>query len=127
MEPVPYEITEDDIDEVLNAHESTGGGRYTEEERAEIRRHVLQHVVELDDIVRTAPETGSGETGLGEDPLERIGSIGEHPGEQSPDRREMALAAIEDLLIRDGYIELYADETRAFPATTERDTERDDY
>ncbi len=70
MESVPDEITEDDVDEVLNAHEPTGGGRYPARERVEMRRHVL------------AP--------------------------------------------RPRYIELFADEKRVFPVTTEHDTERDD-
>jgi hypothetical protein len=38
----------------------------------------------------------------------------------------MALGAIEDLLIRDGYIELFSDDARAFPPMRWRDTERDD-
>lgn len=119
MEPVPYEIREEDVHEVLSAYESTGGREWTDERRRGAIDHVLKNVVDLDDIVRTAPEdrrrTGS-----------RAGSTTERPGETSPERREMALAAIEDLLIRDGWIELAEDETRAFPASAKPDSERDD-
>jgi len=128
MEPVPYEITEDDIDEVLNAYEPTGGGRFPEEEREAIRAHVMRNVLDLDEIVRSAPETDDIATaGAGENRLPgRAGPLAERPGDQSPDRRDLALGAIEDLLIRDGYVELYDDESRAFPPSRERDTERDD-
>lgn len=94
MEPVPYEIRESDVDEVLGAWQETGGRTWTEKQRAAAREHVMSNFVELDQIISTAPET--------------------------PARREMALAAIEDLLIRDGFIDARADERRVFPATTPR-------
>jgi hypothetical protein len=123
MDPVPYEFTEDDIDEVLNAYESAGGGRFPEDVRVEIRRHVLRNVVDLGDIVRAAPETEAPGTRT---LTGRVGPIAERPGEQSGDRRELALAAIEDLLIRDGLIDIDADEARVFPVVRDQDTERDD-
>lgn len=127
MEPVPYEIREDDVDEVLDAYEPTGGGRFPEGERAEIRRFVLGRVLDLDDVVRTAPEDDEPEAAAGEGILPgRAGQPGERPGDQSPQRREVALAAIEDLLISEGYIDLDAGETRVFPALATRDSERDD-
>lgn len=120
MEPVPYEIRADDVDEVLNAYEPTGGGTFDEEARDDARRHVMRHVAELDEIVRATPEEPTGER------PGHAGPVSEHPGDSAPDRREMALAAIEDLLIRDGYIELEPDESRVFPAVTTPDTERQD-
>lgn len=128
MEPVPYEITADDIDEVLNAYEPTGGGRFSEEERVEIRQVVMRNVRDLDETVRAAPETDDVATvGAGRDLMPgRAGPIGERPGDQSSDRRELALGAIEDLLIREGYLELFDDESRVFPPAREPDTEHDD-
>ena len=119
MEPVPYEIREEDIDEVLSAYEGAGDGEWPEDRRREARAHVMRSVKDLDDAVRTAPEERRRSAG-------RTGSIGDRPGDNSPERREMALAAIEDLLIRDGFIELSDGETRAFPVAVERDSERND-
>jgi hypothetical protein len=112
MDPVPYEIREEDVDEVISAYESVGGGDYTEEDRVEARRHVMRNVIELNETVSTAPEerrVGRREFG------DRSKPIGIRPGDQSNARREMALAAIEDLLIRDGFIEAPEDEPRVFP------------
>jgi hypothetical protein len=122
MEPVRYEVKQEDIDEVLDAYEPTGGGRFQEDERKEIRAHVMRNVLDIDEIVRGTPET-EGLASAHAD-AQRAGPVGERPGDQSSDRRETALAAIEDLLIRDGYLDLDADESRAFPATGEHDTER---
>ena len=123
MDPVPYEIRDEDIDEVLDAYEPTGGGDWPEEQRREVRAHVMRNVTELDETVRSASEDPSDALGAAGD---RAGNIGDRPGERAPARRDMALAVIEDMLIRDGYIELDADEARAFPVTAEADTERDD-
>ncbi len=123
MEPVPYEIQEADIDEVLDAYEPTGGGDWPEERRREAREHVLRNVVEIDDTVRTASEDPADALGAAGD---RMGSVGDRPGDRSPDRRDMALAAIEDLLIRDGFIDIDEDESRAFPPATEPESERED-
>lgn len=97
MEPDPYTIREEDVDEVLGAY-----GDLPPDLRERARAHVLRNVLDIDDIARTAPAS--------------------QPGA----RREVALAAIEDLLIRDGYIDVAADEPRVFPVTVERDTERND-
>lgn len=123
MEPVPYEIREDDIDEVLDAYEPTGGGDWPEEARVEARNHVMRNIKDIGDTVRSAAEDPSGDAGI---LTTRTGPESDRPGDRAPDRRDMALAAIEDLLIRDGYIDLDADEARTFPATGEPDTERED-
>ena len=123
MEPVPYEIREEDVDEVLSAHEPTDGGDWAEEQRARARDHVMKNVTELDRIVRSAAED---ESGTVQGQPSRAGDIADRPGDRAPARRDMALAAIEDLLIRDGFIGLAEDETRAFPATTAPDSERND-
>lgn len=122
MQPVPYEVKQEDIDEVLDAYEPTGGGRFPEDERKEIRAHVMRNVLDIDEVVRGVPET-EGLASAHAD-ARRAGPVGERPGDQSDERRETALAAIEDLLIRDGYLDLDADESRAFPATGTRDMER---
>ena len=114
MEPVPYEIREDDIDEVLNAYEPTGGGDWPEDARSEARSHVMRHVTEIDETVRSASEDPSDALGAAGD---RMGDAADRPGDRAPARRGMALAAIEDLLIRDGFITPDADEDRVFPAT----------
>jgi hypothetical protein len=121
MDPVPYEIREEDVDEVISAYESVGGGDYTEEDRVEARRHVMRNVIELNETVSTAPEerrVGRREFG------DRSKPIGIRPGDQSNARREMALAAIEDLLIRDGFIDTAEDEKRVFPVVTNTDESR---
>ena len=114
MDPVPYEIKEDDVDEVLDAYEPTGGGDWPEDRREEARAHVMENVLELNETVGSASEDPSDSLGAAGD---RMGEESDRPGERSPARREMALAAIEDLLIRDGFIDVDADEERVFPAT----------
>jgi hypothetical protein len=121
MDPVPYEIREDDVDEVISAYEAVGGGDYTEEDRVGARRHVMRNLIDLNEMVSSAPEerrVGRREFG------DRSQPVGIRPGDQSNARREMALAAIEDLLIRDGFIELEADEERVFPVVTDTDEAR---
>lgn len=115
MDPVPYQIREEDVDEVLGAYEATGGGTFTDEDRASAREHVMRHVLELDETVRSAPESDTARETRADVP--RAGTGNERPGEDSAVRREMALAAIEDLLIRDGFIEADADDRRVFPVT----------
>jgi hypothetical protein len=121
MDAVPYEIREEDVDEVLSAYEPVGGGDWPDEIREEARQHVMSHVVDLAELIRTAAEDPTESVGTG-----RTDNMGDRPGDREPERRDMALAAIEDLLIRDGFIDLEADESRAFPVTGEPDTERDD-
>lgn len=117
MDPVPYEIRPEDVDEVLSAYEGVGGGEWTEERRADARAYVMRHVLELDEIVRSAPEERRVIPRLDTATADRSLPEGIRPGDNSPERREMALAAIEDLLIRDGFIDAAADEARVFPAT----------
>jgi hypothetical protein len=123
MDAVPYEIREEDVDEVLSAYEPVGGGEWPDEQRQEAREHVMSNVLELVELVRSASEDPSDELGAAGD---RAGDMGDDPGQRAPARRDMALAAIEDLLIRDGFLELDANEARVFPATGEADDERDD-
>lgn len=122
MDPVPYEIEEDDIDEVLDAYEPTGGGEWPEERRKQARAHVLKNVVEIDETVRSASEDPSDALGEAGD---RMGDAADRPGDRAPARREMALAAIEDVLIRDGFIDVDADEPRVFPPTARGGTGSD--
>jgi hypothetical protein len=96
MDPVPYTIREEDVEEVLTAYETP------DDIRAAARDHVMKQVIDIDDIVRTTPERDRG------------------------DRQEVALAAIEDILIRDGFVDLAPDETRIYPVVDVRDTERED-
>jgi hypothetical protein len=123
MAAVPYEIRDEDIDEVLDAYESVGGGEWPEDARREVRAHVMKHVVDVNETVRSAAEDPSDSMA---DTPDRTGRIADRPGDRAPLRRDMALAAIEDLLLRDGYLELDEDESRTFPVTGEPDTERDD-
>jgi hypothetical protein len=109
MDPVPYEVRPEDIDEVLGAHESVGGS-WTDEDRSAARDIVMKHVLDIDEAVRTAPED------------RRVVARGDRaqpesmrPGGESPARRDMALAAIEDLLIREGFIDIADDDERVFP------------
>lgn len=108
MEPVPYEVREEDVDEVLGVYGVT-------DVRDEAVQHVMRHVRDIDEIVRSAPETGMEQASLQRDAVE---SIATRAGDQSADRREMALAAIEDLLISGGYLASPTD-ARVFPVIRE--------
>jgi len=66
-----------------------------DEIRDNARMHVMRRLPDIDDVVRTIPE-------------------------DFDERREMALAEIEDILINDGYIEASANETRIYPTPTGR-------
>src|SRR4051812_35538212 len=103
MEPVPYEIREDDVYEVLGAYGAA-------ENRDDAVRHVMARVRDINEIVRTAPETPRDEGRLHRDILEPEAA---RPGDQSDARRDLALAAIEDVLITGGFVEAAA-EARVF-------------
>src|SRR5690606_1982483 len=74
-------------------------GSWTEQQRAEAREHVMRHVLEIDEAVRTAPE----DRRVAPRPDPSVPG-GTGPAEPSPARREVAVAAVEGLLIRDGAI-----------------------
>lgn len=112
MDPVPYEIREEDIDEVLAAYTPATG--WTDEERAALHDHVMKHVTDLTEVIRTAP-AGSDEPSLDTRTSAIAEPVSARPGEGSPARRELALAAIEDLLIDEGLIDARPDEQRVFP------------
>jgi hypothetical protein len=108
MDAVPYEIREEDVDEVLGVYGAAAP-------REEAVRHVMRHARDIDEIVRTAPETVRDPARMHRDV---VGEAGARPGDQLHDRRELALAAIEDLLIRDGYLDATSEE-RVFPIVRE--------
>jgi hypothetical protein len=116
MDPVPYEIREEDVDEVLSAYASVGSD-WTAEQRRDARALVMRNVIELNDTVRSAPAERRFRTrGDGDRAVEP----GNAPGDESPARRELALAAIEDLLIREGFLDQSDDEDRVFPIVSDR-------
>jgi hypothetical protein len=115
MQPIPYEIREEDVDEVLSAYESVGGTEWNEEARIEARRHVMRHVIELNEMVQTTPEDRRISARVDAEDEPRGRPVTKGPGELPSSRRDTALAAIEDLLIRDGFIDLAEDEERVFP------------
>ena len=117
MDPVPYNVQPEDVDEVLSAYDVPEG------DRADARAHVMKHLLEIDEEVRAAPETSSGEQRDRSRPYEATST---DMRDFSQDRRETALAAIEDVLIKDGFLELGADDSRVFPVTSDRDSERND-
>lgn len=88
-DPIPYKISEEDVDEVLTAY------AVPDEDRDDARMHVMRRLLDIDEVVRTVPEDLS-------------------------ERREMALAEIEDILITEGYIDAAADEPRIYPTPTGR-------
>lgn len=119
MDPVPYEIREEDVDEVLGAYASAG--ELSEEDRAAAHDYVMRHLTDLNEIVRSAPEERR--LHAREDPGEPR-PVGMRPGDESPARRELALAAIEDLLIRDGLIAAADEESRVFPVVPDDEPRR---
>jgi hypothetical protein len=112
MDPVPYEIRREDVDEVLSAYESVGGS-WTPDDRETAVSHIMRHVLEIDETVRTAPE----ERRLMPRGTE---SGAARPGDDSP-RRDLALAVIEHILIRDGFIDVSDTEARVFPVAERAD------
>jgi hypothetical protein len=115
MQPIPYEIREDDVDEVLSAWESVGGSTFTDEVRREARAHVMRHVLDINEEVQTAPEDRRTVARVDAEDEPRQRPLTKGPGELPSMRRDVALAAIEDLLIRDGFIDAAPDEERVFP------------
>jgi hypothetical protein len=83
-DPIPYRISEADVDEVLSAYD------VPENLRADAQQHVMRSLLDIDEVVRTAPEN-------------------------EIDRRDVALAEIEEILISDGYIEPEPGEPRIYP------------
>ena len=51
MDPVPYRIRDEDVDEVLTAYEAT------DDVRSEARAYVFRRLVDVNEVVRTAPES----------------------------------------------------------------------
>lgn len=117
MKPIPYEIRIEDVDEVLGAYESVGGGTFSDDEREQARAHVMRHVLDINEEVKTAPEDRRVSARVDAEDEPRHRPITKGPGELPSMRRDVALAAIEDLLIRDGFIEAAPDEERVFPVT----------
>ncbi len=109
VEPVPYEIRESDVDEVLGAHGVSA-------DRDAAFQHIMKHTRDIDEIVRTAPETPGDAASLHRDRGTLDGGRSDEP---SHARREFALAAIEDVLIRDGFLD--ADAGRVFPVAERHD------
>ena len=111
MEPIPYRIREEDVDEVLDAYQPSGGGEWTDDARVNARAHVMRNVLEIDDVVRTLPEDARPLT----DTVARTHAAGDDSSAGNEARREVALAVIEDLLIRDGFLRAGPGEERVFP------------
>jgi hypothetical protein len=109
MEPVAYEVREEDVDEVLGAY----GARADVRDRAV--QHVMQHVRDIEDVVRTAPETTADAAHIQRNIVEPIST---RAGDQSDARRELALGVIEDLLITDGFIDATSADARVFPVVS---------
>lgn len=89
-EPIPYFLREEDVDEVLSAYAAPDAVR------DEAKHHVMSRIVEIDEVVRTAPE-------------------------DAEERREFALAEIEDILINEGFVEASVDEPRIYPTSPRSD------
>lgn len=88
-DPIPYRITDEDIDEVLAAYSVPDDAR--EEALMDVRRRLL----DIDEDVRTVPD-------------------------DLAERREMALAEIEDILINDRIINAMPGEGRIYPPVPRR-------